>query len=264
MWGCPIPQSPRSRPSFKMKPQVIVLDLNGQRLSPCSLTRARQLLAQGRATLLSEDPFTIQLAYGVSLQPAPQAATEQKPVVGKRLLLHICCAPCSTYSVARLRELGFEVTGLWYNPNIHPFAEHERRRECMEPYAAKIALPMIWEPYEMPAYFRAVVGHEAFGQRCAICYQLRLERTAQIGHQRGFDAFTTTLLISPYQQQTLIHRIGEELASQYSLSFCSENLRRGWSKRGHMAREHGMYQQHYCGCIYSEWEAAQKSPKRPS
>jgi predicted adenine nucleotide alpha hydrolase (AANH) superfamily ATPase len=244
-----------------MMSQVIVLDATGQRLSPCSPQKAHQLLAQGRARLVSEDPFTIQLPYAVSLRPMPAAPAEEKPGEGKRLLLHICCGPCSTYSIQRLRGLGFEVTGLWYNPNIHPFAEHERRRACMQAYATEIALPMIWEAYEMPAYFRAVAGHETFGERCAICYRLRLERTAQIAQQQGFDAFTTTLLISPYQQQALIRHIGEELASQYGVSFYFENLRRGWSERGHMAREHGMYQQRYCGCIYSEWEAALKSAK---
>lgn len=245
-----------------MKPQVIVLDANGQRLSPCSLPKARQLLAQGRATLLSEEPFTIQLSYPVSLCTTLRAPVEQKPGEGKRLLLHICCGPCSTYSIKRFRELGFEVTGLWYNPNIHPFAEYERRRECMGSYAAEIALPMIWEAYEMPIYFRAVVGHEAAGERCAICYRLRLERTAQMAHQLGLDAFTTTLLISPHQQQALIRGIGKELACQYGVSFYFENLRRGWGERGHMAREHDMYQQRYCGCIYSEWEAVQKSTRR--
>lgn len=244
--------------------QVIVLDASGQRLSPCSLQKARQLLAQGKAKLVSEEPFTIQLSYAVSLRPIPEVLSEQKPGEGKRLLLHICCGPCSTYSIKHLRELGFEVTGFWYNPNIHPFAEHERRRECMESYAAEIALPMIWEAYEMPAYFRAVVGHEAFSERCAICYHLRLERTAQIACQHGFDTFTTTLLISPYQQQDVIRHIGEKLAGQYGVPFYFENLRRGWSERGHIARERGMYQQHYCGCIYSEWEAAQKSTKHIS
>nr|MBC7246134.1 epoxyqueuosine reductase QueH [Chloroflexota bacterium] len=238
--------------------QAIVLDATGQRLSPCSLQKAQQLLAQGKAKLIAEEPFTIQLCYAVSLRVAPQASPDQKPGQGKRLLLHICCAPCSTYSVQRLREQGFDLTGLWYNPNIHPFAEHERRRECMQSYAAEIELPIVWEAYDMPAYFRAVAGHEAFGERCTICYQLRLERTAQIAQQQGFDAFTTTLFISPYQQQALIRSIGEELASQYGVQFYFENLRRGWSVRGRMAREHDMYQQRYCGCIYSEWEAAKR------
>jgi len=216
------------------------------------------MLANGKATLVSENPFVIQLPYAVPLEPRPEATPPAKPGEGKRLLLHICCGPCSTYSIKRLREQGFDVTGFWYNPNIHPFAEHERRRECIRDYADAVGLPMIEEEgYEMPAYFRAVAGHEAFGERCAICYRLRLERAAQVAQQRGFEAFSTTLLISPYQQQVLIRSIGEGLAHQYGPQFYFENLRRGWSERGHMAREHHLYQQHYCGCLYSEWEAAQ-------
>jgi predicted adenine nucleotide alpha hydrolase (AANH) superfamily ATPase len=115
---------------------------------------------------------------------------------------------------------------------------------------------MLWlDEYDMPAYFRAVAGHETFGERCSLCYQLRLERAAQVADREGFDAFTTTLLISPYQQQATIRRLGEELASQHGLIFYFENLRRGWSERGKMAREHEMYQQRYCGCVYSEWES---------
>jgi len=235
---------------------VIVLDATGQRLSPCSPQKARRMLIEGKAKLVSETPLTIQLPYAVQLKPLTEARPEKKPGEGKRLLLHICCGPCSTYPIKRLREQGFEISGFWYNPNIHPFTEHERRRECVRAYAEEVELPMIWwEEYEMPAYFRAVVGHEAFGERCAICYHLRLERTAQVAHQRGFNALTTTLLISPYQQQALIGSIGEELAGRYNLEFYFENFRRGWCERGHVAREHDMYQQRYCGCIYSEWEA---------
>ena len=239
---------------------VTVLDATGQRLSPCSLEKAQRMLAGGKATLVSENPFVVQLSYAVSLKPQPEATLTSKPGAGKRLLLHICCGPCSTYSIKRLREQGFEVTGFWYNPNIHPFAEHERRRECIAAYAREVKLPMIeWAGYDMPAYFQAIAGHEAFGERCAICYRLRLERTAEVAQQNGFHAFTTTLLISPYQQQALIRNIGEELAASHSLQFYFENLRRGWSERGHMASEHHLYQQHYCGCMYSEREAAERS-----
>ena len=215
------------------------------------------MLAEGKARLASESPLTVQLPYVVQWEvPQPRAHPQEKPGRDKRLLLHICCGPCSTYSIKRLQEQGFEVNGFWYNPNIHPFDEHERRRKCVRMYAEEIGLPMIWwGAYEMPAYFRVVAGHEAFGERCAICYRLRLERTAQVAQQQGFDAITTTLLISPYQQQALIREIGEELASQYGLEFYFENLRRGWSEIGRMAREHDMYQQRYCGCVYSEWEA---------
>jgi predicted adenine nucleotide alpha hydrolase (AANH) superfamily ATPase len=259
--------------------RVAVLDAAGQHLSPCSLEKAQRMLAEGKATVVSENPLAIQLSYkvspfvgrgAVSLKPQPELAPPVKPGAGKRLLLHICCGPCSTYTIKRLREQGFNVTGFWYNPNIHPFAEHERRRECIEDYARAVGLEMIeWEEYEMPAYFRAVAGHETLGERCALCYRLRLERTAQVAQQNGFNAFSTTLLISPYQQQALIHSIGDELASQLGtpsrvlggggLEFYFENLRRGWSERGHMAREHHLYQQQYCGCIYSEWEAAERS-----
>jgi predicted adenine nucleotide alpha hydrolase (AANH) superfamily ATPase len=235
---------------------VTVVDAGGQRLSPCSPEKAQRMLAEGKATLLSENPLVIQLSYAVSLVPRPAEIRPLRPGAGKRLLLHICCGPCSTYTIKRLREQGFEVTGFWYNPNIHPFSEHERRRECIQVYARDVGLAVIeWEQYEMPAYFRAVVGHETFGERCALCYRMRLERTADVAQQKGFAVFSTTLLISPYQQQALIHSIGDELASQRGLEFYFENLRRGWSERGHMAREHHLYQQQYCGCIYSEWEA---------
>jgi len=237
-------------------PPAIVLDIEGQELSPCSGEKALKLIANGKASLISEDPLTIQLPYAVSLPPEPQTVPEVKPGVGKSILLHICCGPCGTYTIRRLHEQGFEVRGFWYNPNIHPFAEHERRRECVRLYAEDIDLPMLWsEGYEMPAYFRAVAGHEAFGERCAICYRLRLQRTAQVAREQGFDAFTTTLLISPYQQQALIRDIGEELAREHGVHFYFENFRQGWSERGHMARDHEMYQQRYCGCVYSEWEA---------
>lgn len=172
-------------------------------------------------------------------------------------MLHVCCAPCATYTAKRLRELGFgELVGLWYNPNVHPFSEHERRRETLAQYAQQIELPVIWESgYEMVDFLRAIHGRERFRERCGICYRLRLERTAQVAAREGFDAFTTTLLISPYQDRAAICAIGAELAGSYGLEFCDENFRRGWAERGRMTREHALYSQRYCGCVYSEWEA---------
>ncbi len=238
--------------------KAIVVDAAGQPLSPCSPDKARRMLSEGRARLLCESPLTIQLPWTAHLRsktvPAP-AATGQ----GKRLLLHVCCGPCSTYSIRRLREQGFELSGFWYNPNIHPFEEHERRRECVRHYAEDVQLPMLWwEEYEMADFMHAVAGHEAFGERCGVCYRLRLERTAQVAQQQGFHAFTTTLLISPYQRQPLIRSLGESLASQYGVEFYFENLRKGWSERSLLAHQHGLYQQRYCGCSYSEREASLK------
>jgi predicted adenine nucleotide alpha hydrolase (AANH) superfamily ATPase len=242
---------------------VVVLDANGQQLSPTTADKARKLIAQGKATLVSEEPFTIQLPYSVELPPKPKEIERERVGEGKRILLHICCGPCSTYPIERLREEGFQVTGFWYNPNIHPWREHQQRRESAQKYAEAVGLPVIWyERYEMPLYFREVAGHEKFRQRCRICYRMRLEKTARVateggpsaGSGRGFDAFTTTLLISPYQDQAMIRQIGEEVAEEWGVDFYFENFRRGWSGRGRLTREHGLYRQQYCGCIYSEWE----------
>ncbi|MBC7237233.1 MAG: epoxyqueuosine reductase QueH [Chloroflexi bacterium] len=234
-----------------------VLDASGRELSPCSQAKALRLVSQGKATLLSEEPLTIRLLRAIPLVETPR---EAPPLQGKRLLLHICCAPCATYTTRRLREQGAQVTGYWYNPNIHPFSEHERRREALVTYAPTIELPMIWEAaYEMPEFLRRVAGRERFRQRCALCYRMRLERTAQVAASEGFELFTTTLLISPYQDQKLICEIGEGLAQDYGVSFYFENLRRGFAEHHRLAREAGLYQQRYCGCIYSEWEAQDRA-----
>ena len=174
---------------------------------------------------------------------------------GTQLLLHVCCAPCSTYTLRRLREIGFDVGGLWYNPNIHPWLEHERRRESLVDYAGRVELPMLWHPsYDMPAFLRRVSGKEQFRQRCALCYEMRLAETARQAHAGGYAAFTTTLLISPYQDQGLIREIGEGAGSAAGVEFFFEDFRRGWAERGRLTKEHGLYRQQYCGCIYSEWE----------
>jgi len=239
---------------------VIVLDAEGRRVSPTTAQKARRLLAESKASLIGEEPLTIQLLYSVEMPLRPKEGEERRAGEGKCILLHICCAPCSTYPIERLREEGFQVTGFWYNPNIHPWTEHERRRESVQKYAEAVDLPMIWHGrYEMPLYLRAVVGHEGFGERCRICYRLRLERTAQTAAEGGFDAFTTTLLVSPHQDQSLIKEIGEGAATEHGVGFYFENFRRGWSERGRLTREHGLYRQQYCGCIYSEWERYNKA-----
>jgi predicted adenine nucleotide alpha hydrolase (AANH) superfamily ATPase len=232
-----------------------VLDSTGRQLSPCSATKARKLLARGEASLVCEDPLTIQLPYAVELPPRPQVAGQEKVGVGRSILLHTCCGPCATYTINRLREQGFEVWGFWYNPNIHPFSEHQRRLASMETYAESVELPLVREEgYEMLEFLRAVVGREAHGERCRRCYAMRLGRTANVAAEQGFDAFTTTLLISPHQDQELLRQTGEAAGEEYRVEFHFENFRRGWSERGRLAREHDLYRQQYCGCIYSEWE----------
>jgi len=234
--------------------RATVLDAHGNALSPCPEQKARALVSAGKARLLSEAPLTIQLDYAVECVPQP--LPDVTSGAGQRLLLHICCAPCATYTVKHLRAEGWEVTGYWHNPNIHPYSEHEKRREALVSLAGELGLPILWEPgYDLLAFLRAVVGHERFGERCALCYALRLERLARTAQAQGFAAFSTTLLISPYQDQAVLHRVGEALGARYGVAFHFENLRRGFAEHHRLAEHYGLYRQRYCGCLFSEWEA---------
>jgi hypothetical protein len=169
------------------------------------------------------------------------------------LLLHACCGPCASYSVEHLRYEGYQVTALWYNPNIHPFQEHQRRLEAMQRLAQAIDLPLlIPQGYELIRYLRAIVGHEA--ERCRYCFRLRFAKTAEIARQNAFATFTTTLLISPHQKHELLRQVGEEVAAETGVSFLYQDLRPGFSQSRRLSKEHDLYRQQYCGCIYSEWE----------
>ena len=169
------------------------------------------------------------------------------------MLLHACCGPCATYTVRRLRDEGFDVTAYWYNPNIHPFTEHRSRLEAMKTLAIAMDLPLIVaEGYDMIDYFRAVVGHE--GQRCGDCFRMRLARTAAVAREHGFSSFTTTLLISPYQDHDLLKEVGEKVATEQGVAFHYEDFRPGFRESHQLSREYDLYRQKYCGCVYSEWE----------
>lgn len=171
----------------------------------------------------------------------------------EEILLHACCGPCSTYSVGRLREMGLVPTGYWWNPNIHPFMEHERRRQSLEDLAQKTGLPLIeGKGYKMVEFLRQITGKE--GDRCGDCYLLRLGQAAQAAQEGGFRAFTTTLLISPYQRHGLLREVGQQAGREHGVEFFYEDLRKGFGESRRMTKELGLYRQQYCGCIYSEWE----------
>jgi predicted adenine nucleotide alpha hydrolase (AANH) superfamily ATPase len=237
-------------------PKALVLDAKGRHLSATSEKKARRLVQRGQAVIEQAEPLTIRLAYEVTIPKEPQPQPTRLPGEGRSILLHVCCAPCATYTSQRLRELAFDVTGFWYNPNIHPFSEHERRRETLARYARETSLPVIWDPgYEIVAFMRAIHDQEQFRQRCRICYQMRLDRTAGVASEKRFDAFTTTLLISPYQNQASLTELGERAGALHGVSFFFENFRQGWAEHHKMVHEHDLYSQRYCGCVYSEWEA---------
>ena len=171
----------------------------------------------------------------------------------KKVLVHSCCAHCAAYTAQYWREQGYEVTFFWYNPNIHPYMEHQHRLEAMQSLAQEMTLPLIvTEGYDMVDYFRQVVGHET--QRCQHCFRLRLLKTAEKACQMGFGAFTTTLLISPHQKHDLLREIGSELANESGIPFLYADLRKHYSDSRRMTKPLDLYRQQYCGCVYSEWE----------
>ncbi|MFH2122158.1 MAG: epoxyqueuosine reductase QueH [Pseudomonadota bacterium] len=177
------------------------------------------------------------------------------------LFLHICCGPCTTYPLARLRQNGINVHGYFYNPNIHPYREFIKRTQSVQQFAEKSQLRVEIETrYGLTDYLRKVVFHEQ--QRCPLCYAMRLETVAQKAKERGDDAFSTTLLYSKYQNHENIRTIGEKLAIQYGIDFYYEDFRDGWKEGIEQAIAMDLYRQAYCGCIYSEQERYDKAFKK--
>ncbi len=174
------------------------------------------------------------------------------------LLLHICCAPCSTYVVRTLRE-HFDVVGYFCNPNIHPEAEYALRLREMKRYAENIGLRMIVAEYEVDRWYEAISGTEQEpegGKRCAICYRFRLERTARFAQEQGIPNFASTLTVSPHKKAAVINPIGRALAEQTGAAFYEADFKKrdGFKISCRMSREAGLYRQDYCGCIFSKQE----------
>lgn len=178
-----------------------------------------------------------------------------------RILMHTCCAPCSVYCVEALRSEGIEPVSFWYNPNIHPYQEYKARRDTLAEYAASINMELIIrEDYGLRAFVQAVA--EDIDRRCRYCYTTRMEETARYAAQHGFTYFTTTLLVSPYQDHDGICRFSEELAERYGVQFLYRDFRPGFREGQTKARETGLYMQKYCGCIFSEEDRYAKQIKR--
>jgi predicted adenine nucleotide alpha hydrolase (AANH) superfamily ATPase len=178
-----------------------------------------------------------------------------------KLLLHTCCAPCLIYPLERLKEKKFEVRGFFYNPNIHPFAEYKNRKEAVEGFSKKINLEVTFPEYNPAEFFQAVHLKEAIPQRCSSCWSLRLKKTAWVAKEKRFSYFSTTLLVSPYQDQERLKDIGNQAASEFGVEFYYEDFRPGFRKAHQQAHAEGIYCQKYCGCIYSEIERCRKSEK---
>ena len=175
-------------------------------------------------------------------------------------LLHVCCAPCANQCIEVLRGDHYTVTGYWYNPNIHPFTEYRSRRNCLRDYAKTIDLPLIErDDYGLRPFVREVA--EDIEHRCIKCYETRLFDTARAAAEGGFDSFTSSLFISPYQNHELMREVAQRAAQQYGVEFLYRDFRPYFRAGQEKARELEMYIQKYCGCVFSEQERYLKPTK---
>ena len=190
------------------------------------------------------------------------------------LLLQVCCAPCSSYCLEYLRE-DFRITVLYYNPNISEQAEYEKRKaeelrlidaynrqveeqnfEGMHSSARAQKIQVMDCPYEREVYEQAVRGLEDCregGDRCSVCFALRLGKTAQLAAEGGFDCFTTTLTISPLKDAARLNRIGEEMGQKYGVPWLPSDFKKknGYKRSIELSQQFGLYRQNYCGCRFS-------------
>lgn len=165
--------------------------------------------------------------------------------------MHICCGPCAIYPLKELRMHNHDVTGVFYNPNIHPYQEYERRLATLKDYAQKVFLNVICaEGYPIEDFLRQVASRPE--ERCIYCLTDRMKYTAEKAKKENYDAFTSTLLYSRFQKHDLIREIGETLSRQVGVEFYYQDFRPGWNEGVKISKEMNMYRQPYCGCIYSE------------
>lgn len=177
-----------------------------------------------------------------------------------RLLLHSCCGPCSSYVLEYLTQY-FNVTVLYYNPNIQPEAEYEKRLFYQREVLRHIPAAILECDYDGAAFEAAAAGYEDApegGERCTRCFLLRLEETARLAAAHGFDYFCTTLTVSPHKDPERINAIGTELAQRYGVRWLPSDFKKrdGYLRSIRLAQEYGLYRQDWCGCSYSRKQAA--------
>jgi predicted adenine nucleotide alpha hydrolase (AANH) superfamily ATPase len=170
--------------------------------------------------------------------------------VPDRIFLHVCCAPCSTVVVPGLRNEGFEVSGYFYNPNIHPWSEYQHRLQNLESWAAGESLELTTgDGYLLEENLRLLLSTD---NRCAACFTDRFEATATKARELGFDAFSTTLTVSPWQDHDLLREVGESVSISVGLRFVYRDFRPEYRRAVSISKQQGLYRQPYCGCVMSE------------
>ena len=174
----------------------------------------------------------------------------------KEILLHVCCGPCATHSIIELEQESFDVTTFFSNSNIHPKEEYLRRLNSLKTYVEKVNIPLIIDNYNPKEWLDQVKGYEESpegGKRCEICIKNRLKLTAEYAKAHGFEWFTTTLTISPHKNAEIINKIGIKLGEENHINFLLKNFKKkdGFKKSLIISKDHDLYRQNYCGCIYS-------------
>ena len=176
------------------------------------------------------------------------------------LLLHSCCAPCSSYVIEYLSDF-FNITVLYYNPNIDSKEEYEKRakeqQRLIDEMKHKNKVELIIEEYKPEEFYSRIKGLEKEpegGLRCKECFKLRLEKTAQLAKEKGFDYFTTTLTISPLKNSQILNEIGKEMAEKYEVNFLFSDFKKksGYLRSCELSEEYGLYRQNFCGCVFSK------------
>lgn len=186
------------------------------------------------------------------------------------LLLHVCCAPCSSAVLQSIKEY-FDITIFFYNPNIQPQKEFLKRLEEEIVLLKKLNLnyKVISPEYDSKIFFEKIKGYENLGERserCDRCFELRLEKSAKYAKENNFDFFTTTLTISPYKNADSLNQIGENLGEKYLVNFLNSDFKKnnGYKKSIELSKKYNLYRQHYCGCIFSKNEYLEKLRIRES
>jgi hypothetical protein len=188
----------------------------------------------------------------------------------KRLLLHCCCAPCSSYVLEYLHPY-FDITVFFYNPNITEEPEYEMRKAELKRYLSEVPyggeIHVMDADYEPGLFLQMAKGYETCperGKRCTKCFELRLEKTAQKAAESGFDFFCTTLSISPHKNAKLLMAIGEMYAGEYGVSYLPSDFKKknGYKRSIELSAEYHLYRQDFCGCIYSKEGKGKKNDKK--
>jgi predicted adenine nucleotide alpha hydrolase (AANH) superfamily ATPase len=177
----------------------------------------------------------------------------------RSVLLHVCCGPCALMPVRMLRAEGFAVTGVFYNPNIHPVKEYLLRRAALSEAAERLDLPLLrpdpeQAAWNLPQWLRAIPVSGDKDTRCRACYALRFRQVARWAEEEGFDAFSSSLLYSRHQAHALIAEEGEKAAQGFGTAFLYRDFRSAWREGMLLSKQWGLYRQQYCACVYSEAE----------